>query len=89
MQAAADAARIRDLQNQVSSLTAQVSALQPLAPKAATLEAEKASLQGRLERVEEALAVRARGRECLWGCNAAGLLMSWRECVRECGGACC
>ena len=57
IQSTTDSARIKELQEHAAALTAEVAALQPLAPKAATLEAENASLEGRLERLDELLQV--------------------------------
>ncbi|GBF89154.1 hypothetical protein Rsub_01871 [Raphidocelis subcapitata] len=64
-QAASDAARLRELHESALALTAEVARLAPLAPKAETLEAEKASLEARCERLDEALAAAQRQLE-LW-----------------------
>jgi hypothetical protein len=56
-QAQADAARVRELHDIVLALSATVQELQPLAPRVATLEAEKGSLIAKAERLEEALLV--------------------------------
>jgi hypothetical protein len=73
----------------VLALTAQVAALQPLAPRVDTLEAEKASLEGALERTDEALQVwllhravacRILGKALLF-IAAAGAVNTYGACV--------
>jgi len=78
-QALSDAARIRELQESVLALSQTVQELQPLAPLVMTLEAEKASLGERVERLEEALAAaqhqleQSKGREA----NARSEVFEW------------
>lgn len=59
MQAADDAGRLSELQQQAMLLTAQVQQLLPLQPKLSTAEVERDTALHKLERLQV--------RQCMWG----------------------